>query len=222
MGQHSDKARQALLNAAEELFARHGIDAVSNRSITEHAGTANHSAIAYHFGGRDELIYELLHRHLATMSIRRTELMAELGDEFDLRDIIACRILPFIEQLDSLPVPSWRARFLDQARTVPSVAAVLAEMVIETEASSFEDVGALMRKSIGDVSPEVLRARSGIMGQIVLGVCAEYEARLEDGFAQGTWADVGYFLIDSTVGMISAPVTPRDERFIPPSTPSLV
>jgi hypothetical protein len=124
--------------------------------------------------------------------------------------------------LDSLPVPSWRARFLDQARTVPSVAALLSEMVIETEASSVEDVGALMRKSIGDVSPDVLRARSGIMGQIVLGVCAEYEARLEDGIAQGTWADVGYFLIDSTVGMISAPVTPRDERFIPPSTPSLV
>ncbi|MEK8228766.1 helix-turn-helix domain-containing protein [Oerskovia sp. M15] len=76
MGQHSDRARETLLTSAEELFARYGIDAVSNRRITEHAGTANHSAIAYHFGGRDELLRALLDRHLEEMNRRRTALVA--------------------------------------------------------------------------------------------------------------------------------------------------
>ena len=156
------------------------------------------------------------------MNLRRTELMAALGERAELREVIACRILPFIEQLDSLPVPSWRARFLDQARTVPSVAAVLADMVTENQAEGLDELSALMRSALGDVSTTVLRARSGIMGQIVLGVCAEYEARLEQGLGEGTWTDVGYFLIDSAAGMISAPVTPRGERFVPPATPTLV
>lgn len=220
MGQHSEKVRQALLDAAEELFARHGIDAVSNRAISEHAGGANHSAIAYHFGGRDELINALLRRHLDSMRVRRSELVAALGDTFDLRDVVACRIIPLIEQLDSLPVPSWRARFLDQARSVPSVAAVLSGMVVE--ATDLDDVGTLLPEALGDVSPGVLRARSGILGHIVLGVCAEYEARLEEGLEQGTWTDVGYFLIDSAAGMIAALVTPTGKRFTLPATPTLV
>lgn len=56
MGSYGDRVRQALLDSAEELFAAHGIDAVSNRRIAEHAGNSNHSAVNYHFGSRDELI----------------------------------------------------------------------------------------------------------------------------------------------------------------------
>lgn len=221
MGQHSDKVRQALLDAAEELFARHGIDAVSNRSIAEHAGASNHSAIAYHFGGRDELIHALVRRYLDGMDARRSELMAALPADFELRDVVACRILPFVEQLNSLPVPSWRARFLDQARTVPSVAAVLAEAAI-SYVRDFETLSALSHKSLGSIPEPLLRARSGIIAHVVLGICAEYEASLEQRIQRGTWIDVGYFLVDTAAGLLAAPVTRQGERFVPPPTPILV
>ena len=48
--------REKLLDVAEELFARHGLDAVSVRAILRAAGLRNQSALQYHFGGRENLI----------------------------------------------------------------------------------------------------------------------------------------------------------------------
>ena len=46
--------KEQILNAAEKLFAEHGIEAVSLRSIISEAGV-NLAAIHYHFGSREGL-----------------------------------------------------------------------------------------------------------------------------------------------------------------------
>ncbi|MEQ6896134.1 helix-turn-helix domain-containing protein [Microbacterium sp. KR10-403] len=204
MGQHSDRVRAQLMDAAEELFALHGIDAVSNRQIAERAGNANHSAIAYHFGSRDDLIRALMARHNAPMTERRRELLDELSAEPTVYDIVRCRLLPFIEVLDSLPRPSYRAQFLIQLRSVPSADAIIRDSV-ESQALT-RDIEAMFDR-VDTVSRNVLRARSGIVGHLVLGVAADFEARRNAGDEQGDWLDVGYFLIDAASGMLSAPVT---------------
>lgn len=219
MGQHSDRAREALLDAAEELFAQHGIDAVSNRSIAEHAGSANHSAIAYHFGTRDDLIRALLLRHTVPMAARRQELIAELGTEPSVYDVVRCRLLPLVELLDSLPRPSWRAQFLAQIRTVPSAVAVLEESIGALDVGG--DFRSLTAKVDG-VSDAIMRARSGILGHLVLGVCADYEAQTSAGTHRGSWIAVGYFLIDAAAGMLSAPVTQPAGLLDVPERPRLI
>lgn len=205
MGQHGEKARGTLLDSAEELFARFGIDAVSNRRIAEHAGTANHSAVAYHFGGRDELLRALVTRHLEDTNRRRTELLANLPADAPLPDLLTVMILPWVDHLASLPVPSWRARFVHQIRSAPSVHQVLTEAAVASPA--MEELVARTHAAVGDVPPSVLYGRSSILGSMVLGVCAEYEARIQDGVEKPNWTGVGYFLIDSCVGMLAAPVT---------------
>lgn len=50
----SNDSPQALIDAAIELFGRHGYSAVSTRALCRHAGT-NVAAIKYHFGGKDQL-----------------------------------------------------------------------------------------------------------------------------------------------------------------------
>ena len=45
-----------LVLAAERLFALHGIDGVSLRQIASEAGSANNSAVHYHFGSKEGLI----------------------------------------------------------------------------------------------------------------------------------------------------------------------
>ena len=216
MGQHGAKARETLLDAAEELFARYGIDAVSNRRIAEQAGTANHSAVAYHFGSRDELLRALITRHQEDTHRRRAARISQLDDGADLRDLLACLILPWIDHLASLPVPSWRARFLHQMRTVPSMQSVLQQSAVANPDT--EDLIQRTLALVGDLSPGVLHGRSWILGNMTVGVCAEYEARLQDGVEKGNWTGVGYFLIDSCAGMLSAPVThPGD--FLTQSSP---
>lgn len=215
MGQHGDHAREVLLDAAEELFASNGIDAVSNRRIAEHAGTANHSAVAYHFGGRDELLRALITRHVAETNRRRNALAAALGPDAGLTDLLAGLILPWTEHLASLPVPSWRARFLHQIRSVPSVHELLEHAA--TASPVTEDLIRRTQSGLGDIPRTVLHGRSWILGNMVLGVCAEYEERLQNGAEQANWAGVGYFLIDSCAGMLSAPVTHPGDFLTQPS-----
>src|SRR5690606_16298479 len=122
MGDYGDRTRQTLLDSAEELFATHGIDGVSNRRIAEHAGNANHSAVAYHFGGRDELIRALINRHSESIRIRRHAVRDRITPESGLRDLLSCLIFPMTDEYAALPAPSHRARLIQQLRAVPSVA----------------------------------------------------------------------------------------------------
>ncbi|WP_154605086.1 TetR/AcrR family transcriptional regulator [Arthrobacter sp. AQ5-05] len=208
MGRHSDKAREVLLDTAAELFALHGIDAVSNRRITEHAGTANHSAIAYHFGDREGLLRALLSRHLKEMNRRRAVMISKVADDADLTDILACMILPWIQYLADRPVTSWHARFLFQVRTIPSMTDVL-----KASAGLNPEVEALthrLESALGHLPSSVVRGRAAILGPMVLGSCAAYEERVQKG-EKSNWTGVGYFLIDSCAGMLAAPVTHPDE-----------
>lgn len=205
MGQHGDRAREALLDSAEELFARHGIDVVSNRSIAEHAGSANHSAVAYHFGGREGLLQALLARGRDDMNRRRAELVEALPERPGLGDVVAAHILPWTEHLESLPVPSWRARFLFQVSSVPSGAESLEASTVRSD--QLEEVLTASLDELRDIPDSVLRGRARLLGGMVLGICANFEAQVEDGTARGSWLTVGYFLIDAATGLLSAPVT---------------
>jgi len=76
------ETRQALLDAAEELFAEQGIDGTSLRAITRHAG-ANVAAIHYYFGSKEGLLQEVFARRLAPLAaerLARLEACGETGD----------------------------------------------------------------------------------------------------------------------------------------------
>lgn len=216
MGVQSDRAREALLNAAEELFAVNGIDAVSNRRIVEYAGAANHSAISYHFGGKDGLLRAILNRHVSEMAERRNELIAELGDSPSIHDFVRCRLSPLFEVFDSLPRPSWRAQFISQVRSVPSAVEVAKSVAAETGIP--EDLR-FIHGEIEGISEGVLRGRAYLLGHMVIGTCADQEERMNDGTHKGNWEQVGRFLIDAASGMLAAPVTAPDGAVRYPAVP---
>lgn len=220
MGQHSEKIKQSLMDAAEELYAQNGLDAVSNRRITEHAGTANHSAIAYHFGSREDFLTALIGRHFEEMEARRAELASQLTPDADVRSILACRILPWVEKLASLPRPSWRARFMFQVISSPSAAELLTRKIVET--NNLHELTSLTQIHLAGINPRVLRARSEILGNMVMGVCADYEAQVQAGTAEGDWIGVGYFLVDAAAGLLGAPVTHRDDFPLAATHPILI
>lgn len=88
-----------------------------------------------------------------------------------------------------------------------------------------DDVEVLARHtplSTDEASRTLMRARAGLVSYLVFGVCAEYEARVEDDDEEGSWLDVGYFLVDSVVGLLTAPVTHRSSYLPRSSVPGLV
>lgn len=68
----STATQERLLNVAEQLFARRGLDAVSVRDITQAAG-ASLGAITYHFGTMRKLIVAVFERRMTPLTRRRLE-----------------------------------------------------------------------------------------------------------------------------------------------------
>ncbi len=67
-----DSTKEALLDAAERLFADQGITSTSVRAVTR-AASANVAAVNYHFGSKEELILAVLERRLGPLNAERLE-----------------------------------------------------------------------------------------------------------------------------------------------------
>jgi AcrR family transcriptional regulator len=63
MARDGTPTRERLLDAAQHLFARRGVDAVPIRQINELAGQRNASALHYHFGSCQALLVAIVERH---------------------------------------------------------------------------------------------------------------------------------------------------------------
>ncbi len=72
----SRATRTALLDAAETLFAERGYAAASLRAITD-AAKANLGAVNYHFGSKEELLWEVISRRMSPINRERLRLLEE-------------------------------------------------------------------------------------------------------------------------------------------------
>lgn len=109
-----DATRVALIEAAETLFAELGVEAVSARQIGAAIGSLNTNVVAYHFGGKDQLIQAVFHHRLPAIDARRGELLAELEASGGLMSppaLLKVFALPLFEQTDRTGKHSF-ARFV--------------------------------------------------------------------------------------------------------------
>ncbi len=70
--------REAILTAAERLFAEHGVFAVSNRQVSEAAGQGNNAAVGYHFGTKTDLVRAIEHKHAIPVEKLREQRVIEM------------------------------------------------------------------------------------------------------------------------------------------------
>lgn len=73
-----ERTRDQLMDAAEALFAAHGVDGVSVRSINAAAGLAP-ASVHYHFGDKDGLLRQVITRRGEAVVARQAELLAVLA-----------------------------------------------------------------------------------------------------------------------------------------------
>jgi len=66
--------KQALLDAAETLYAENGFDGVALREVTKRAGT-NLGSVNYYFGSKEDLFGEVVARRLQPINARRSQLL---------------------------------------------------------------------------------------------------------------------------------------------------
>jgi AcrR family transcriptional regulator len=197
--------RDMILATAERLFAQQGIEAVSNRQVSEAAGQGNNTAVGYHFGTKTDLVRAIAREHSSHVDAIRQRLLDEYGDSTRLRDWVAVAVRPITDHLAALGSPCWYARFAVQLMAHP----VLREIVIE-DARSSPSVQAARDGLAGcltDIPPAVLTERGAMMRTLILNTCADHEREAISSAA--TWDSVATGLIDALAGLLSGPVTTR-------------
>jgi AcrR family transcriptional regulator len=97
------ETRRQIVDAAEALFAEHGLDNVTLQDITRAAGQNNRYAPQYHFGDRAGLINAVLDKHSDLISERRKLLLEALAQKKSptLRELVDAYVLPVAQHVES-------------------------------------------------------------------------------------------------------------------------
>ena len=199
------QARTLILDAAEWLFAEHGISSVSNRQIGAAAGQGNTSAVGYHFGSKEELIRTLIRRFDGEAEVVRAAMVDQVRDAAQLREWVRCLVIPYTETLAARRPPTWYARLNAQIMADPVLRNIQLE---EAVSASLQQVIRGLETSTPELPAPVLRERELMAGHILIQTCADFERGLADAPPSGkTWRKVGSGLVDALVGLWSAPVS---------------
>ncbi|MBB5913379.1 AcrR family transcriptional regulator [Nocardia transvalensis] len=201
-------ARERLISAAERLIAERG-QAVPSRDIAAAAGQRNNSAIQYHFGSRDALVAAVVEHRLATLEVRRLELLAEqagsrAGDS--VHALLEALVIPMFE-LSTVHGIDHYARFLEQIRTHPAV----------TDAANLDSerrtsVRVIMRglqRALPELPARLRIRRLRSLPTVLFALLADHERAVESGRVRADDRAVWGEVIDMLAGTLTAPVVER-------------
>jgi AcrR family transcriptional regulator len=110
-----EQTETQILDAAERLFARHGLDGVSLRQIGAAAGSANNFGVQYHFGTKAQLVRAIFERRLPSLEVGRARLLTEAkraGMLADPRTLLGVILRPLATETDSAGRMSYAAFLL--------------------------------------------------------------------------------------------------------------
>ncbi|MFV0574515.1 MAG: TetR/AcrR family transcriptional regulator [Vibrio sp.] len=106
-----NKTKAKIMDVAEALFAEHGFNDTSLRTITTKAGV-NLASVNYHFGDKKTLVRAVLNRYLEAFmpELEKSLLQLNESDDYSMSDVFS-RLAQPILSLDNLR-PNGASRFM--------------------------------------------------------------------------------------------------------------
>jgi AcrR family transcriptional regulator len=203
----STATRERILDAAERLFAEHGVYTVSNRTIADAAGQGNTAVVGYHFGTKTDLVRAIVARHTEAIDRDRAARVARIEGAGEVRDWVGALVRPQVEHLAELGAPTWFARFGAQVMTDPTLRAIMSVEALGSP--TLQRVLEGLHACLPELPDEVRRERGDVARLLMVHVVAERERALAEGAPtpRATWAEAADGLVDVLVGVWTAPVT---------------
>ncbi|MGC0415263.1 TetR/AcrR family transcriptional regulator [Embleya sp. AB8] len=172
MPRDSGPTRRRIVEAAELLFARHGLD-VPLQDITRAAGQRNAGAIHYHFGGREGLLRAIVEQHVPVVYARRQELLAGAREQpADLAGFARALVLPITELLNGSPAD--RAYLQISVELLRDPSSPVTPLLGGADVQDVVDAVAAARPELGSTA---LQTRTFLVTQMVGMLCAARAAR---------------------------------------------
>lgn len=207
------KAR--LMDAGEQLFSRHGLEAVTIRQINRTAGQRNTSSLLYHFGSKEGLIEAIFIDRFAGINARRhamLDLIAQPMGEADIPALARAAVMPFYEHMQEKKGGTDFIRFFALLYGDPKIR--ISSDVWREHTSSARRLAGMAMKHFTPMPPEATAQRVGIVASTVFHWLANWQ-QMTRGEARLTLDDQGELtvppesfvsnIIDLIVAIMKAP-----------------
>ena len=197
--------RERIIQAAERLFARQGIAAVSLQRIVAAADHRNTSAVQYHFGSKQALIKAIFAYRQERLDAQRSALLAEMdrrGRSRELRPLVEAIVYPMAEAVQ--PGSSY-IRFVAQAMYDPVQRYIRRKDLGRLEAT--QEMETRVLTALHDLPERVRRQRFRLAWRLAVQALAVHERDLDSRqrplmSTEALAAD----LVESILGLLSAPL----------------
>jgi AcrR family transcriptional regulator len=168
----SAPGRVALSVTAERLFGEFGLDGVSMRQIILAAGQSNNSAIAHHFGSKEDLIDDICLRRAVELDLAQARRLAALPDpeKASVRELLSILFLPVAE------IDGGRSlvftKFLARLMLLPPEDHPLCRQ--SRKLSSAMTINRLLREKVSGIPTELFHVRYRLVVGMFLAAVIEY------------------------------------------------
>lgn len=204
-----DSTRDAILAAAERLFAEQGLASVSNRQVSAAAGQGNNTAVNYHFGTKADLVRAIVRKHHVHTEQLCRDYVSRASGSTEIEDWVRCLVYPVTEHLASLGEVTWYARFSAQLESDPVYRELFADESLVSK--SVQRIIDGLHTCLPEAPSHLRRERNMMARLLIVHTCAERERARVDYTAieRHTWEQTASGLVDAITGLYLAPVTAR-------------
>lgn len=168
----SQSARDLILSTAERLYAEFGISAVSLRDIAAAAGQKNNAAVQYHFGGKDNLVKEIVNFRISSVKEKAKEIIPQLLDDKEhpqVEDYVSAFVLPFASSINEENYyPSFLSRYIMED-------VCISRLLEATTASGLDELKIGVSKVLSNYPKSVIDERWEIFGVSLIHSLAIYQ-----------------------------------------------
>lgn len=196
--------RERMLETAERLFAKEGVERVPLSRIVAESGQRNSSALHYHFGSRPEIVAHVINMRLPVVNAvrhRYFDALERRGKAGDLLEIIRASAGALADTVRDMAWGPRYALILAQANFTPDLCRL--DLIEREHASSIARARALIEAAVRHVPADLLGERLLWMDDtIVMAI-----ARLARGGQTALSANVVANLADFCAAAMAAPVT---------------
>ena len=200
-----------LVVAAERLFAQHGIDGVSLRQIAAEAGSANNSAVHYHFGSKAALIAAIF-RHRLPRLIDERRLLSARCEPDDLRARLEAHFLPVLILAEA--TDNHYVSFVEQLQRH---ALASQEGLLDLPADgrrSNDEFRADLDRLLDDLPDPLRQLRIAEAQALCIHAAADRERAVSSGAAPVPFELFAGSMLDGITGFLSAPPSDATQRWL--------
>ncbi len=202
-----------IVEVAERLFALHGIDGVSLRQIAAAAGTANNSAVNYHFGSKEGLIAAIFQYRLPQLTSER-KMLAARSDPDDLRSRFEAYYLPVLTIAEA--PDNHYVSFVEQLQrrwASTGTSATLPDLPTEGQ-HSIEDFRNDLERLLPHLDAPLRRIRIATAMSTSLYAAADRERAVAGDVERPPFELFVSALLDGIVGFLQAPVSDATAKWL--------